>query len=74
VLTKDIPGVPEDEIMVGAVGNADQRDRSGCERVAAVAALIRRRLSLDWKPRAKESSQELLTVSGFEGKFWLLTG
>jgi len=28
--------------VVGPVGNADQRDRSGCERVAAVAALIRR--------------------------------
>lgn len=32
------------------------------------------RLLLDWKSRSKESSQELLTASGFVGKFWSLSG
>jgi hypothetical protein len=32
------------------------------------------RLALDWKPRPRESSQEILTVAGFRGSFWSLSG
>ena len=32
------------------------------------------RLSLDWKPRPLELSQQLLADAGLEGKFWSLTG
>lgn len=31
-------------------------------------------MSLDWKPRPQEASQQLLTEAGFEGKFWSLAG
>ena len=30
------------------------------------------RLSLDWKPRPRELSQELLADAGFKGSFWSL--
>jgi hypothetical protein len=32
------------------------------------------RLQMDWKPRAVESSQQLLEACGFTGSFWSLTG
>jgi hypothetical protein len=30
------------------------------------------RLALDWKPRPRESSQEILTAAGLRGPFWSL--
>ena len=32
------------------------------------------RLALDWKPRPRDASQQLLTDAGCEGKFWSLAG
>ena len=32
------------------------------------------RLAPEWKPRSRESSQELLAEAGFVGPFWSLAG
>ena len=32
------------------------------------------RLSLEWKPRPQDASQQLLADAGFEGRFWSLAG
>ena len=32
------------------------------------------RLALDWEPRPREASQEILTAAGFRGAFWSLSG
>jgi hypothetical protein len=32
------------------------------------------RLALEWKPRPRELSQQILTDAGFSGPFWSLPG
>ena len=32
------------------------------------------RLDLEWQPRPRQLSQEILTAAGFRGSFWSLSG